>query len=192
MTPGVMNEVFQWLAIGGVFLVALAMYRQLGVMMTDSRTYFTAKFGPAVNARIGGQYTAIFADAPPAKNRLLLFVSDECPTCEHLLEHLPEFYEAYGEPTADGVAPLQIGFVSSSPSGAFTQRLREAYANSIVTSPDRVLRGKEAPDALPFGILYATDGDRVIQKGLGDGILDLVDQALQPPTPAVPDSRSTA
>jgi hypothetical protein len=38
MTPGVMNEVFQWLAIGGVFLVALAMYRQLGVMMTDSRT----------------------------------------------------------------------------------------------------------------------------------------------------------
>lgn len=107
MTPGVMNEIFQWLAIGGVFLVALAMYRQLGVMMTDSRTYFTEKFGPAVNARIGSQYTAIFADAPPVKYRLLLFVTDECPACEHLIEHLPEFYEAYGEPTAGGVAPLR-------------------------------------------------------------------------------------
>jgi thiol-disulfide isomerase/thioredoxin len=192
MTSGVMNEVFQWLAIGGVFLVALAMYRQLGVMMMDSRTYFTTKFGPAVNARLGSQYTAIFADAHPAKYRLLLFVSDSCPTCEHLIEHLPQLHEEYGEPTADGLVPLQIGFVSSSPNGEFTQRLREAYANSIVTSPDRVLRGKEGPEALPFGILYATDGDRVIEKGLGDSILDLVDRVLQQPTSAVPDSRSTA
>jgi thiol-disulfide isomerase/thioredoxin len=179
MSSDSMNEIFQWIAIVGIFLAVLALYRQFGVMMMGTRAYVTTTFGPAANSQIGNDYSAIFTDAPPAGHRLILFVSESCPTCEHLLEHLPELYQDYGEPQNGQPAPLQLAFVTSDSNEEFNTKLREAYRNSVITSPDRILHGKDGPTAEPFGILYSTADGKVIDKAIGHEIYELTSLTLE-------------
>jgi hypothetical protein len=179
MSSGSMNEIFQWIAIAGIFLALLALYRQFGVMMMGTRAYVTTTFGPAAKSQVGDDYSAVFTGAPDAQHRLVVFVSESCSTCEELLEHLPELYQDYGQAQNGKPAPLQVAFVSSDSDEEFRIKLREAYRNSVITSPNRILHGKDGPSALPFGILYSTADGKVIDKAIGHEIYELTSLTLE-------------
>ena len=58
MSPTTTNELLQWVALAALLLFILALYRQVGLMLVDRRTYLVGSFGPNVGQQAQRQLLA--------------------------------------------------------------------------------------------------------------------------------------
>ena len=89
MDTTVLNEIFQWVVLAGLFLLMMALYRQYGLLVVDPREYLAGSFGPAVGSSAEERVLALFdADGVDPPWRLAIFVQENCSACESLLSQV--------------------------------------------------------------------------------------------------------
>ncbi len=162
----IVNEVLQWLVLGALVLAGLALARQVGVLhvRVAPAGALDANRGPAVGdkapplalATLDGRAFTVGGASPGRANRLLMFVSAQCPMCKTLIPVAKSFAAA---------ERVELVFVGDDDAGVqqalVTAQGLEAYP--FVNSGE-VGRLFEV-DKLPHAVLLGGDGT-VLAKGL--------------------------
>lgn len=79
-----MNELFQWVTLVAILLIVLAVYRQLGLMVTGETESQAHAFGPRVGKEAGDRLLALFPEDEQSW-RVVVFAREECSACEDLI-----------------------------------------------------------------------------------------------------------
>ncbi len=100
----IINEALQWLVLGALVLAGLALARQVGVLhvRVAPAGALDANRGPAVGegapplalATLDGRPFTVGGPGPSRANRLLMFVSAQCPMCKSLIPVAKSFAAA--------------------------------------------------------------------------------------------------
>ncbi len=178
MSEAELNEAFQWIAIGLVFFLNVALYRQFGLMMIDSRTLQTETFGPSVGSRVNRRVAAGFPE-PLRSWNLMVFVLESCKTCEQFLEGLRQA-------GALDRRDLQVVLAykgDDSLADELTKQYPSCFIRPVaaILGPRETLGGREVT-GYPFSLLL--DSERIlVAKNLGNDaqpVLDLMDGDARP------------
>jgi methylamine dehydrogenase accessory protein MauD len=162
----IVNEVLQWLVLGALVLAGLALARQVGVLhvRVAPAGALDANRGPAVGDKapplalttLDGRPYTVGGVSPVQANRLLMFVSAQCPMCKTLIPVAKSFAAA---------ERVQLVFIGDD-DAAVQEALVAAQgleAHPFVNSGE-VGRLFEV-DKLPHAVLLGSDGT-VLAKGL--------------------------
>lgn len=155
MTPSSFNELFQWVAIGGLLILVFAVYRQLGLMLADRPAYLAHSFGPRVGERLDSELAPMMSNRPLAPWNLLVFSQENCPACEEFFSQIRGWSDVELSGLRVTVAfkggMRQFADLNAQLSGAEVRSLES------VLGPDEMLGGEKIP-AFPFAILVSDDG----------------------------------
>jgi hypothetical protein len=163
MSPTTTNELLQWIALAALFLFILALYRQVGLMLVDRRTYLVGSFGPNVGQKAQRQLLAPFPSSPDHAWKLLVFVQERCSACADLVEQLKDWRT---QPWADfGLALVGVG------APEYLEELRAAMPAATVVPAatvldDGITLAGQSIGGYPFAILMDADGT-VRAKSIG-------------------------
>lgn len=163
MSGLLLNEVFQWVAIASVLLLVLAAYRQLGLMVVDSRTYVTESFGPKPGQKLEARFDRLFHE-PAAAWKLLMFVQDGCSICSAVLGDLGSWLP----PSSSSV---ELAVVAGGDS-AYLEELQRGIPGAVISAIDVLQEGEQVP-GFPFTFLIKSDGT-VVDKALGGDLTTLL------------------
>jgi hypothetical protein len=171
MSPATMNELLQWIALAALLLFILALYRQVGLMLIDRRTYLVGSFGPNVGQRAQQQLLGTFPSSLAHEWKLLVFVQERCTACADLIEQLKDWQT---QPWADfGVALVGVG------APEYLEELHRAMPEATVVPAAAVLDdgatlAGQTIGGYPFAILMDADGV-VRAKSIGADATPLVE-----------------
>jgi hypothetical protein len=155
MSPTTMNELLQWIALTALLLFILALYRQVGLMLVDRRTYLVGSFGPNVGQRAQQQLLGTFPSSPGRQWRLLVFAQERCTACADLIEQLKDWQT---QPWADfEVVLVGVG----APEYLEELRLAMPHANvrpAVTVLDDGATLAGQTIGGYPFAILIDAGG----------------------------------
>jgi hypothetical protein len=163
MSTELIYELFQWMSIVALLLLVLAVYRQLGLMVTGPAESQAHAFGPLVGKEPGDRLLSLFPE-DVASWRVIVFAREDCSACEDLMgqilvwsqdETLVGFSLAV---VADGSVEYRKGLQAN------FGVARTETADEFLDDGKR-LDGRTLP-AYPFSILISP-GNKVSHKQVG-------------------------
>jgi hypothetical protein len=170
MSPMTTNELLQWIALAGLFLFILALYRQVGLMLVDRRAYVVGSFGPAEGQRAQRQLTDAFPSSLH-RWRLLVFAQERCSACADLVEQLKDWRT---QPWADfGVVLVGVGAPEYLDQLSTDMPEATVLPAAAVLDDGETLAGQSI-GGFPFAILMDADGV-VRAKSVGADATPLVE-----------------
>lgn len=168
------NEVLQWVALAGVGILVLGLYRQYAVAMGvgDSET-LTHRLGPRPGKKLPARQMDRLMDGCPdllsAKGTLIVFISETCTSCQRLLHQL----EARRDSPNFNDGP-QVLLVIMTPSTKFVSALSRVPTPYIVDQEGELSRDLNV-GVTPFTIVL--DGRGVVKAKLMESDLDRITKA---------------
>lgn len=169
MNGGALNEAFQWIAIVGVLLLTLAVYRQLGLMVGNPAAFLARSSGPDVGDRVDRWFGSLFPAEVMRPWSLLLFVREDCPACKQLLNQIKRWMR---DRALSDSFELAIA-VAPDTSNSYVRELKRRFEKAIVTEQKALLTQDDRIDAYPLTLLL--DANRVVRlKAVGSNTESLL------------------
>lgn len=166
ITTLIILQIVSFLLIAALVVAVLALARQMGVLYERVAPMgaLTPGSGPAVGAAaprltlrtIDGEVVELGGALPVGRNRLLMFISAQCPICKTLI------------PTARKFArdeKLEVVFAGDAPESEQRDMIRRHDIGSIPFVNSAELGRAYAVDKLPHAVLFDDKGT-ILAKGL--------------------------
>jgi hypothetical protein len=163
MSTELIYELFQWMSIVALLMIVLAVYRQLGLMVTGPAESQAHAFGPLVGKDPGDRLLSLFPDDVTSW-RVIIFAREDCSACEDLMGQTQAWSQ---DETLAGfsLAVVADGSVEYRKSLQADFGVARTEAAEEFLDDGKRLDGRTLP-AYPFAILISP-GNKVSHKQVG-------------------------